>query len=103
MSIIATIVDNDRVVVGTDSRFVSEDFAGIATDAAEKIFQVAPGVVLAPTGWKLVCDFQVEAARRIAQANSDIRQVADELDTQRFRSSRNWFGRSQRFRIRRLR
>ena len=82
MSTIICLKEGDTLVLGTDSRFMKHDYSGIASDEEQKIFGVAPETFLATSGRKMVCDFQVARARKIADelgAPTDIQLIGEAL------------------------
>ena len=82
MSTIICLKEGDTLVLGTDSRFMKHDYSGIASDEEQKIFEVAPETFLATSGRKMVCDFQVARARKIADelgAPPDIQVIGEAL------------------------
>src|SRR4051794_36443218 len=82
MSTIVVLKDKDALVLGTDSRFMRPDFCSIASDAEQKIFEIAPRTFVATSGFKMACDFQVEKARELARelGTVDIRVLAGALE-----------------------
>ena len=81
MSTIICMKEGNSLILATDSRFMAHDFGGVASDAEQKIFEIAPQVFLAPSGWKVVCDFQLAQARELVGTlgTSDLRTMADAL------------------------
>jgi len=81
MSTIVCLKDGETLILGTDSRYVSSDLSTVASDAEQKIFQVAPQTFIAPSGWKIACDFQRSKARELAVTlrTTDVRVLATEL------------------------
>src|ERR1035437_6035465 len=66
MSTLVVLKENNTLILGTDSRFMSGDFTSIASDATQKIFEIGPGTFIATSGRKMACDFQHERARELA-------------------------------------
>ena len=82
MSTMVCLKEGDTLILGTDSRFMKHDYSGIASDEEQKIFEVAPETFLATSGRKMVCDFQVARARKIADelgAPTDIQVIGEAL------------------------
>ncbi len=81
MSTIVCLAEGDRVVLGTDSRFMSADYSEVASDSTPKITEAGDGTFLATTGWSIACDFQAEAVPRLArEVGTDIKKLAGALD-----------------------
>ena len=66
MSTLVVLKENNTLILGTDSRFMSGDFTSIASDATQKIVEIGPGTFIATSGRKMACDFQHERARELA-------------------------------------
>ena len=81
MSTIIALKESETLILATDSRFMNADFGGIASDAGRKIFEIAPQVFLAPSGWTIVGDYQLAQARELVRTlgASDIRTMAHAL------------------------
>jgi hypothetical protein len=81
MSTIVCLKEKNTVVLGTDSRFMKHDFSGVASDAEQKIFGIAPETFIAPSGRKMACDFQHAKARELAEdmGTADIETIGAAL------------------------
>jgi cellobiose-specific phosphotransferase system component IIB len=66
MSIITVLKEADTLIFSTDSRMMMHDFSGVATDAEQKIFEIAPNTFIATSGRKLASQFQIARARELA-------------------------------------
>jgi hypothetical protein len=86
MSTLALVKESGTLILGTDSRFMKLDFSGPASDAEQKIHEVAPGAFIATSGRKRACDFQTQKARELATqlGTSDIRVIAAVLARESF-------------------
>src|SRR5258706_2159203 len=82
MSTMVCIKEGDTIVLGTDSRFMHNDFGAIADDAVQKLFEIAPGTFLATCGWSFSSDFLAKKAPELVNElnTSDIRVLAAALD-----------------------
>jgi hypothetical protein len=81
MSTIVCLAEDGLAVVGTDSRFMEGDGVTIHSDELPKIFEIAPKMSFASSGWLSISDFQVVRARELAAepGRADIRAIADAL------------------------
>jgi hypothetical protein len=81
MSTIVCLKENDTLILGTDSRFMKVDFSGVASDTAQKVFEIAPQTFIATSGRLRACNFQTEKARELANelGTADIRKIAAAL------------------------
>jgi hypothetical protein len=82
MSIISVWQEADTLLLSTDSRMMAHDYSGIASDEAQKIFEIAPGTFIATSGRKLASEFQIERARALAVelGTSDIQEIGAALE-----------------------
>lgn len=80
MSTIICLGEAGRVILATDSRAMTSDFADVYSDTTEKIIELGPRTFLATMGWTTVCDFQARRARELAGNTTDIRGLAKLLD-----------------------
>ena len=53
MSTIVVLKEAGTLILSTDSRFMLHDFTGIASDAEQKIFEIAPDTFIATSGRKM--------------------------------------------------
>jgi len=67
---------------------MSADHSAIASDSEQKVFEIAPGALLATSGWKPVSDFQEARAREFARAfnTTDVRLIAKALEEETARA-----------------
>jgi hypothetical protein len=82
MSTLVVLKENNALILGTDSRFMSGDFTSMVSDATQKIFEIAPETFIATSGRKMACDFQHERAREIADkmgGPADIEAIGEAL------------------------
>jgi hypothetical protein len=82
MSTLVVLKENNTLILGTDSRFMSGDFTSIVSDATQKIFEIAPETFIACSGRTMTCDFQRERAREIAVdlgGRADIQAISEAL------------------------
>jgi hypothetical protein len=81
MSTIVCLAEKGVLILGTDSRFMRPDYSGIASDAEQKIHEVAPETFIATSGWKSACEFQETKARELARGlnTTDVRVIAGAL------------------------
>jgi hypothetical protein len=81
---VSTIVcskERDALTRATDRQCITHDFSGIASDSPQKPFEIGPQMSIAPSGWKMACDFQAAKAREAAGSllAACIRIVAEAL------------------------
>jgi hypothetical protein len=82
MSTIVVLKEADTLFLGTDSRYMAHDFSGIASDAEQKIFPIAPDTFIAVSGRKVISEFQAARARELAVelGTSDIQAIGAALE-----------------------
>src|ERR1017187_7948379 len=86
MSTMICLKEGNTLFLGTDSRFMKQDYSGIASDEEQKIFEVAPETFLATSGRKMVCDWQTARAGELAEklGTTDIQIIGEALAGESF-------------------
>src|ERR1035438_5227270 len=81
MSTMICLKEGNTLVLGTDSRFMKQDYSGIASDEEQKVCEVAPETFLATSGRKMVCDWQTARAGELAEklGTTDIQIIGEAL------------------------
>ncbi|HWQ52093.1 MAG TPA: hypothetical protein VN442_00310 [Bryobacteraceae bacterium] len=82
MSTIVCLKDGRTLVLGTDSRVMTHDWSGVASDAMPKIIQVAPETFIATSGYVMACEFEHQKARELAGqlGTTDISVISEALE-----------------------
>lgn len=83
MSVLLSLRLDDTTVLATDSRVMDNAGEYVLSDAAEKIFEIAPGVFYGWSGYGALAVPQVEIARELAKTAVNMRDLhafADSLD-----------------------
>jgi hypothetical protein len=74
------VAERNQVILGTDSRTMTQDFSGVFSNTSQKLFGVAPKTFIATSGWLLVSEFQRDRAQELAgELGADIRTIGERL------------------------
>ena len=81
MSIIIVLKEGNTLILSTDSRMMAHNYSGVADNTQQKIFEIAPNIFFASSGRKMVTEFQVSRARRLAAelGTTDIQAIGSAL------------------------